>query len=94
MSNRRGFIKKLSKIGGAGLLANSPIIAVAETLGQHKVNRLVSEEKSFTISILQTTDVHCQVHPHDELFWENGSAVFRKTGGYAHLATWLQGLSE
>ncbi|HQS51717.1 MAG TPA: 5'-nucleotidase C-terminal domain-containing protein, partial [Daejeonella sp.] len=34
--------------------------------------------------------VHCQVHPHDELFWENDQAVFRKTGGYAHLATYLR----
>jgi 2',3'-cyclic-nucleotide 2'-phosphodiesterase (5'-nucleotidase family) len=43
--------------------------------------------KSGTISLLQTTDVHCQIHPHDELFWENGQAVFRKTAGYAHIAT-------
>ncbi len=39
------------------------------------------------ISLLQTTDVHCQIHPHDELFWENDKAVFRKTAGYAHIAT-------
>jgi S-sulfosulfanyl-L-cysteine sulfohydrolase len=39
------------------------------------------------ITLLQTTDVHCQIHPHDELFWENERAVFRKTAGYAHLAT-------
>jgi len=43
--------------------------------------------QSGTISLLQTTDVHCQIHPHDELFWENGQAVFRKTAGYAHIAT-------
>ncbi len=40
-----------------------------------------------TITLLQTTDVHCQIHPHDELFWENERAVFRKTAGYAHIAT-------
>lgn len=39
------------------------------------------------LTLLQTTDVHCQIHPHDELFWENDQAVFRKTAGYAHLAT-------
>jgi 2',3'-cyclic-nucleotide 2'-phosphodiesterase (5'-nucleotidase family) len=33
--------------------------------------------------------VHCQIHAHDELFWENGKAVYRKTGGYAHLKTFL-----
>ncbi|MCC7245058.1 MAG: 5'-nucleotidase C-terminal domain-containing protein [Saprospiraceae bacterium] len=42
---------------------------------------------SGTLTLLQTTDVHCQIHPHDELFWENNRAVFRKTAGYAHLAT-------
>ncbi len=42
------------------------------------------------VAILQTTDVHCQVHPHDELFWENDQAVYRKTGGYAHLATYIK----
>ncbi len=39
------------------------------------------------LTLLQTTDIHCQVHPHDELFWENNQAVFRKTAGYAYLAT-------
>ncbi len=42
---------------------------------------------SGTITLLQTTDVHCQLHAHDELFWENNQMIFRKTGGYAHLAT-------
>jgi 2',3'-cyclic-nucleotide 2'-phosphodiesterase (5'-nucleotidase family) len=46
---------------------------------------LKSEIKKITL--LQTTDVHCQIHPHDELFWENEQIVFRKTAGYAHLAT-------
>lgn len=46
-----------------------------------------SDGTNGTITLLQTTDVHCQIHPHDELFWENNQAVFRKTAGYAHLAT-------
>lgn len=45
--------------------------------------------KNGTITLLQTTDVHCQIHPHDEMFWENNQPVFRKTGGYAHLATMI-----
>lgn len=49
-----------------------------------------SAPKRQTINLLQTTDVHCQIHPHDELFWENNQAVFRKTGGYAFLASWLK----
>ncbi len=77
-------------MGGAGLLAASPVASLAKAFVRGDVNELTSEEKSFVISILQTTDVHCQVHPHDELFWENDKAVFRKTGGYAHLTTFLQ----
>ncbi|HAD11910.1 MAG TPA: bifunctional metallophosphatase/5'-nucleotidase [Saprospirales bacterium] len=45
---------------------------------------------SGSISLLQTTDVHCQIHRHDELFWENGQSVFRKTAGYAQLATMFE----
>ncbi len=77
-------------MGGAGLLTASPVASVAKALKQDEADELVSDKKTFTISILQTTDVHCQVHPHDELFWENDKAVFRKTGGYAHLAIYLQ----
>jgi S-sulfosulfanyl-L-cysteine sulfohydrolase len=90
MSNaRRDFLKRLGSIGGAGLLPSSTILAL--TGNRENTEETAGEDNaSFTISILQTTDVHCQVHPHDELFWENGKAVFRKTGGYAHVATWLQ----
>ncbi len=90
-NNRREFIKKISTLGGAGLLASSPIIAAAAANENSAPdNKTPAADKPFTISILQTTDVHCQVQPHDELFWENDKAVFRKTGGYAHVATYLQ----
>lgn len=88
--NRRGFLKKVCTIGGAGLLAAGPLASVAQTVKRNEEDESVPGEKAFTISILQTTDVHCQVHPHDELFWENDRAVFRKTGGYAYLATYFQ----
>jgi len=87
---RRDFIKHLGKMGGVGLLANYPLISSANSPARKKVNNLGPEETAFKISILQTTDSHCQVHPHDEFFWEDEKPVFRKTGGYAHLATYLQ----
>ncbi|MBC7383005.1 MAG: 5'-nucleotidase C-terminal domain-containing protein [Bacteroidia bacterium] len=91
MSNdRRDFIKKLGTATGAGFLATIPIMSMAEKINSSEITAVDADDKPFTISILQTTDVHCQVHPHDELFWENNKAVFRKTGGYAHLATYLQ----
>lgn len=89
-NNRRDFIKKIGTATGAGLFATTPIASMAETISKNELDEIIVDDQPFTISILQTTDVHCQVHPHDELFWENDKAVFRKTGGYAHLATYLQ----
>ncbi len=89
-NQRRDFLKKLGSLGGAGLLASTPLLSIAGDIGKNEKDENPGDERSFTVSILQTTDVHCQVHPHDELFWENDKAVFRQTGGYAHLATYLQ----
>ncbi|HMK02692.1 MAG TPA: bifunctional metallophosphatase/5'-nucleotidase [Ferruginibacter sp.] len=88
-NRRREFLKKLGALGGAGLLSSAPLLSIAENNKTDEGGE-DGENASFTISILQTTDVHCQVHPHDELFWENDKAVFRQTGGYAHVATYLQ----
>jgi sulfur-oxidizing protein SoxB len=90
MSDRRDFIKKLGVLGGAGLLATTPAISLASKEGSGEDDSTAKDDKPFVLSILQTTDVHCQVHAHDELFWENEQAVFRKTGGYAHLDTYLE----
>jgi 2',3'-cyclic-nucleotide 2'-phosphodiesterase (5'-nucleotidase family) len=81
-SSRRKFIAQLGALGASTGLAS---IASASPMPTAKKG----SETSFTLNILQTTDVHCQIHPHDELFWENGQAVYRKTGGYAHLKTFL-----
>ncbi len=89
-NNRRDFIKKMGTLGGAGLLASGPVASFAASTGNAVKDITAADDKPFILSILQTTDVHCQVHAHDELFWENEKAVFRKTGGYAHLATYLE----
>jgi 2',3'-cyclic-nucleotide 2'-phosphodiesterase (5'-nucleotidase family) len=89
-NNRRDFIKSLGTVTGAGLLATTPLASFSERKNNAEIKEIAADDKPFTISILQTTDVHCQVHPHDELFWENEKPLFRKTGGYAHLATYLQ----
>jgi 2',3'-cyclic-nucleotide 2'-phosphodiesterase (5'-nucleotidase family) len=86
---RRTFLKQM------GLLSLGATVAPA--LNASEVSEATaptcetpSAPKRQTINLLQTTDVHCQIHPHDELFWENNQAVFRKTGGYAYLASWLK----
>ncbi len=86
--DRRDFLQKT-------LLASlSPVAAAAPFLPKNEAEKGetaddfdLEKSQNGTLTLLQTTDVHCQIRPHDELFWENERAVFRKTGGYAHLAT-------
>lgn len=88
--SRRTFLKKIGILGaGGGLLAGSGEFAQATTTELVDTNTS-KNDKPQLITVLQSTDVHCQVHPHDELFWENGEAVFRKTGGYAALASYIK----
>ncbi|OYU95210.1 MAG: bifunctional metallophosphatase/5'-nucleotidase [Bacteroidetes bacterium B1(2017)] len=92
-SNRRKFIKSIGSLGlGAGIVPS--VLAMDEpSIILDKVGDLPKPKSTKkVISILQTTDVHCQIHPHDELFWENGKKVFRKTGGYAYMANKLNQL--
>lgn len=94
-NNRRNFIKNIGALG-ISIPFVTPISGFAtETEYQEIENQdLVNNNLPQTISILQTTDVHCQIHPHDELFWEDNKAVFRKTGGYAYMATMLNDLKK
>jgi S-sulfosulfanyl-L-cysteine sulfohydrolase len=84
-SSRRKFITQIGALGAAG----TGLSALNPAMGATNEEQKKSTPSSFTLSIFQTTDVHCQIHPHDELFWENEQAVFRKTGGYSHLKTFL-----
>ncbi len=90
-NNRRDFLKTLGTLG-VGVAVGSPISALSQT-SHHEFNDSTEKKsKNTVVSILQTTDVHCQIHPHDELFWENDKAVFRKTGGYAYISEKLKQL--
>ncbi len=89
MSNRRKFLKN-TLLGGL-VTSVAPSMVFAENESQ-KADNFVEEtaengKNKNVISLLQTTDVHCQIHPHDELFWENEKITFRKTAGYAQMAT-------
>ncbi len=92
-ASRRDFLKTGTLLGlGATLAPLSTAAAVAKPLGATTETDTAAEDtppapQSGTITLLQTTDVHCQIHPHDEMFWENNGMVFRKTAGYAQLAT-------
>jgi 2',3'-cyclic-nucleotide 2'-phosphodiesterase (5'-nucleotidase family) len=83
ITKRRDFIKKVG-LAGASLVSTIPI---ARASNQESIE---FRQKEVVLTILQTTDVHCQIHTHDELFWEDNKPVFRKTGGYARLASYVQ----
>ena len=86
-NTRRNFLK-YSTLAGLGIAANplSVLSADNKTMENDKVHLSKGQQ---LVSILQTTDVHCQLYPHDELFWEDEKAVFRKAGGYAQLGTYF-----
>jgi 2',3'-cyclic-nucleotide 2'-phosphodiesterase (5'-nucleotidase family) len=92
--NRRKFLKNIGALGlGLGISEN----LLAKNDSFVDLSAPVSKKEKDTekvISILQTTDVHCQIYPHDELFWENNQIAFRKTGGYAELASYFSKLKK
>ena len=100
-NSRRKFLRN-TVLTGFGLGLNPWKSGAEEGLvldpsaGQNELAAIHEEElseasaTSGTLSLLQTTDVHCQIHPHDELFWEKDQAVFRQTAGYAQLATYFK----
>lgn len=100
MKNRRNFLKSLG-ILSAGAAIATPLSAFSNInkIENKNTNEAIMDktnelDKIQKVSLFQTTDVHCQIHPHDELFWENNKAVFRKTGGYAYVAGMLDQLRK
>lgn len=91
-NSKREFLKKLGVLGaGTGIIGAGSLASSCES--SEKQSAMTGEQDpptQFKVTILQTTDVHCQIHPHDELFWENGDIVFRKTGGYANNHAFIQ----
>jgi len=46
------------------------------------------------LTILHTTDLHAQLDPHDELFWENDQPVFKRRGGLATLRAMITAIRQ
>lgn len=89
---RRQFIKHIGTLGLAGGVIPSVAAGITPEEAQENLHYMEELHNDGTkkVTIIQTTDVHCQVYPHDELFWENDKPVFRKAGGYAHLASYFE----
>lgn len=89
---RRDFLKRSALLGlSAGL---TPLAAAtAEQLtGAYTRPAADQEEELQSITLLYTADLHAQLFTHDEFFWEQDKAVYRKRGGMAVLKTMIDTL--
>lgn len=92
--NRRDFIKKTALIGLGTVLnpiSNFANPASAYTPQKSTVKKSIPHKK---ITFLITADIHSQLNTHDEFFWENNQAVYRKRGGLAVLKTMIDTLKK
>jgi sulfur-oxidizing protein SoxB len=88
--NRREFIKKSALIGLATVFNPLSDVIASNTISDE--TELIDDKaaaKKETITFLITTDIHSQINTHDEFFWENNQAVYKKRGGMAVLKTMI-----
>jgi 2',3'-cyclic-nucleotide 2'-phosphodiesterase (5'-nucleotidase family) len=90
--NRRNFLKKSAIIGLASLLNPMSEVIASNTKEVDSEEDSYQQQKSNEkiVTILITTDIHSQLFTHDEFFWENNQAVYKKRGGMAVLKTMIE----
>jgi S-sulfosulfanyl-L-cysteine sulfohydrolase len=89
-NSRRDFLKKTTLAGIGTSLAG---VAAAMPAASDEIT-VPSPVASNRFTILYTSDIHAQLHTHDEFFWENGKAVYKKRGGLAVLKTMINHLRK
>lgn len=98
-NNRRNFIKNAAVLGMGVPAALGPVSA-AFAAGSNTENASIdanasagtSKQAPNQFSVFITTDLHAQIHTHDEFFWENEKPVYKKRGGLAVLKTMIDAL--
>ena len=96
-NNRRNFIKNAAVLGMGVPAVLGPVSAAfaSDTNTEHAIvntNAGTSKQAPNQFSVFITTDLHAQIHTHDEFFWENEKAVYKKRGGLAVLKTMIDAL--
>lgn len=87
--SRRDFLKQTALAGLGTTWAGSAFAKKAPgTAGSQEGISTGSGQ----FSILYTSDIHAQLHTHDEFFWEHDKPVYRKRGGLAVLKTMINHL--
>ena len=91
--SRRQVLRTLGALG-AGLTLG-PTLAMG-ALGERRdalvKSNAVQQGRAQKFTILHTSDIHAQLHTHDEFFLENGKPVYKKRGGYGVLKTMIDAL--
>jgi 2',3'-cyclic-nucleotide 2'-phosphodiesterase (5'-nucleotidase family) len=89
--SRRNFLKKSALVGiAASLNPLSSLAGEVVSKDEKKLATINVSVNSKKITILITADIHSQLSTHDEFFWENNTAVYRKRGGMAVLKTMIE----
>jgi 2',3'-cyclic-nucleotide 2'-phosphodiesterase (5'-nucleotidase family) len=92
-NNRRNFIKNAAVLGFGVPAAIGPVSAAFAASDSASGAEPGSQQQAPNqFSLFITTDLHAQLHTHDEFFWENEKAVYKKRGGLAVLKTMIDGL--
>jgi S-sulfosulfanyl-L-cysteine sulfohydrolase len=91
--SRRHILRGLSVLS-AGLVIGPAIAADTAKGGRNALakSRTVQSGRASSFTILHTSDIHAQLHTHDEFFYERGEAVYRKRGGFGVLKTMIDTL--
>ena len=88
--SRRDFLRKSAALGlGAAMFPLQPMQADVFIEKANLPKPVVPKSLTQKITILYTSDIHAQLHTHDEFFWEEGKSVYRKRGGLAVLKTMI-----
>jgi S-sulfosulfanyl-L-cysteine sulfohydrolase len=93
---RRDFIR-YAGLGAIGLGLGPAISYWLQDEGKIKEiikNPAIQNGKAQRYTILHTSDIHGQLDIHDEFFWEDNKAVYKKRGGFATLSTMLNELRK
>lgn len=73
-----------------------PVVGMAGAVSQ-KQNpsaKATATDGNRKVTFLITSDIHAQINTHDEFFWENNKAVYKRRGGLAVLKTMIESLKK
>ncbi len=96
-ADRRNFLRNAAVLSlgvpAALVVTNEAKANEANSLINENID-LNSKQAANEFSILITTDLHAQINTHDEFFWENEQAVYKRRGGLAVLKTMIDTLRK